>query len=548
LGLTPPKQGATAFRPIRRDSLRADEPVRKVTIVGGGTAGWMTAAVLSQWLSKVEIRLIESEEIGTVGVGEATIPHIRNFLALAGMDELKMISESKATFKLGIQFVDWGAPGETYIHGFGKIGRDMLWLHPHQLWLAARGRIPDKIQHFDHYALNCEACLNNRFAFPDKSNPHSPLADIDYAYHFDASLFARYLRAESEARGVTRIEGRIVEVLQDAESGFVERLRLADGREVDGDLFIDCSGMRALLIGDALGNGYEDWNKWLLCDRAQAVPCASVEPLTPYTRSTARKAGWQWRIPLQHRIGNGYVYASELISDEEVAETLMANLDGEASSEPRPVRFRPGRRLKPWDKNVIALGLSSGFLEPLESTSIHLIQTGVHRLLAMFPSTGFSQPDIDEYNLQARTEYEDVRDFIIAHYKVTRRGGDPFWDHVRTMDVPDTLRTRLELFRSSGRFFRHIAQELFSEESWVQVLIGQGLDMRPDPVTQFVSDEGLGDFLGDIAGVVEDVALKMPDHGAFVRSLPSSSQAKPAPAVIPSINFNLRYERAETTN
>jgi len=531
---------------LRRDSLRADEPVRKVTIVGGGTAGWMTAAVLSQWLSKIEITLIESEEIGTVGVGEATIPHIRNFNALAGLDELKMISESKATFKLGIQFVDWGAPGETYIHGFGKIGRDMLWLHPHQLWLAARDRIPDKIQHFDHYALNCEACLNNRFAFPDRSNPNSPLADIDYAYHFDASLFARYLRAESEARGVSRIEGRIVEVVQDPESGFVDKVRLADGREVDGDLFIDCSGMRALLIGDALGNGYDDWNKWLLCDRAQAVPCASIEPLTPYTRSTAHKAGWQWRIPLQHRIGNGYVYASDLISDEEVAETLLANLDGEPTADPRPVRFRPGRRLKSWDKNVIALGLSSGFLEPLESTSIHLIQTGIHRLLAMFPSTGFSQPDIDEFNLQARTEYEDVRDFIIAHYKVTRRAGDPFWDHVRTMDVPDTLQARLELFQSSGRFFKHIAQELFAEESWVQVLIGQGLDMRPDPVTQFVSDADLADFLGDIAEVVEDVARKMPDHGDFVRRLPSSSQAAPVPAVLPNINFNLRYVRGET--
>ena len=367
----------------------AGEPVGKVTIVGGGTAGWMTAAVLSQWLSKVEIRLIESDEIGAIGVGEATIPHIRNFLALAGLDELKMISESKATFKLGIEFVDWGATGERYVHGFGKIGRDMLWLHPHQLWLAARERIPDKTLPFDDYSINAVAALRNRFAFPDKRNPHSPLADLDYAYHFDASLFARYLRTESEARGVTRIEGRIVEVEQHPESGFVEKVRLSDGREVDGDLFVDCSGMRALLIGDALGVGYEDWNKWLLCDRAMAVPCASVEPLTPYTRSTARKAGWQWRIPLQHRIGNGYVYSSDLISDEEVAETLLANLDAEASADPRPVRFRPGRRLKSWDKNVIALGLSSGFLEPLESTSIHLIQTGIHRVLAMFPSTGF---------------------------------------------------------------------------------------------------------------------------------------------------------------
>jgi tryptophan halogenase len=523
----------------------AEQPVRKVTIVGGGTAGWMTAAVLSQWLSKVEIKLVESDEIATIGVGEATIPHIRNFIALAGIDPLQMISESKATFKLGIEFVDWGAPGEAYIHGFGKIGRDMLWLHPHQLWLAAKARIPDRVRRFDDYSLNCVACHQNKFAFPDHRNPQSPLADIDYAYHFDASLVAQFLRSESEARGVTRIEGRIVEAVQNPETGFVEKVRLSDGREVDGDLFVDCSGMRALLIGDALGIGYEDWNQWLLCDRAQAVPCASVEPLTPYTRSTARKVGWQWRIPLQHRTGNGYVYASDLIGDEEVAELLLANLEGEAMADPRPVRFRPGRRLKCWDRNVVAIGLSSGFLEPLESTSIHLIQTGIHRLLAMFPSSGFSAADIDEYNLQARTEYEDVRDFIIAHYKVTRRSGDPFWDHVRTMEVPDSLAQRFELFRSSGRFFKHNAQELFAEESWVQVLLGQGFEMRADPVTEFVSDDELDDFLSDVAEVIEDAASKMTDHGQFVRQLPPSTPASSGTA--PAVHFALRYERGETT-
>ena len=500
-----------------------DQPVKRVTIVGGGTAGWMTAAVLSKWLSQVEIKLVESDEIGIIGVGEATIPAIRNYLALAGIDPLRMISETKATFKLGIQFVDWGAPGETYIHGFGKIGQDMLWLHPHQLWMAARNRVPGSIRHFDHYALNCVASLKNKFAFPDARNPQSPLAHIDYAYHFDASLFGRFLRAESEERGVNRVEGRIVEVVQDPESGFVKAVKLTDGREVEGDLFIDCSGMRALLIGDALGIGYEHWNQWLLCDRAMAVPCASVSPLTPYTRSTARTAGWQWRIPLQHRIGNGYVYSSDLISDEAAAETLLGNLDGEAMADPRPVRFAPGRRLKAWDKNVIAIGLSSGFLEPLESTSIHLIQTGINRILALFPAQGFAEPDIEEYNRQSRFEYEDVRDFIIAHYKVTRRSGEPFWDHVRTMDVPDSLRDRLELFRSSGRFFKHGAAELFAEESWVQVLLGQGLEAQPDPVAQFVSDDELVGFLNDIAEVNHEVADAMPDHGQFVASLPTSS-------------------------
>jgi len=521
----------------------ADQPVRKVTIVGGGTAGWSTAAVLSNWLSQVEINLVESDEIGIIGVGEATIPHIRNLFALAGVDPLQMISETKATFKLGIQFVDWGAPGESYIHGFGKIARDMLWLHPHQLWLAARAKTPDKVGPFDLYSLNCVACLKNRFAFPDGRNPSSPLADLDYAYNFDASLLARLLRRESEARGVNRIEGRIVDVVRNPESGFVERVRLNDGREVEGDLFVDCSGMRALLIGDALGHGYEDWNHWLLCDRAQAVPSASVEPVTPYVRCTAGKGGWQWRIPLQHRIGNGYVYASNLLSDDEAAGILLANLDAEATAEPRLVCFRPGRRQKSWDKNVIAIGLSSGFLEPLESTSIHLIQTGIHRLLAMFPGEGFNQPDIDEYNLQARTEYEDVRDFIIAHYKVTRRSGDPFWDHVREMDVPDSLKERLELFRSSGRFFKHNAQELFAEESWVQVLIGQGLEMKADPVTEFVPADEIAGFLADAAEVIEEVAEAMPDHGAFVRQLPPSSTAASASGQSPKVSFALKYER-----
>ena len=500
-----------------------DQPVRKVTIVGGGTAGWMTAAVLSQWLSQVEVTLVESEEIGTIGVGEATIPHIRNYLALAGIDALKMISETKATFKLGIQFIDWGAPGESYIHGFGKIGRDMLWLHPHQLWLAARERAPGSVKPFDHYSIAGAAALRNRFAFPDKRNPNSPIADLEYAYHFDASLFARFLRAESEARGVTRVEGRIVETLQDSETGFVTGVRLQDGRELDGDLFVDCSGMRALLIGDALGVGYEHWNKWLICDRALAVPCESVSPLTPYVRCTTRSAGWQWRIPLQHRIGNGYVYSSNFVSDDEAAATLLSSLDAAPLADPRPVRFAPGVRAKAWEKNVVSIGLSSGFLEPLESTSIHLIQTGIHKLLALFPATGFSQPDINEYNRQARFEFEDVRDFIIAHYKVTRRSGEPFWDYVRTMDVPDTLSERYELFRSSGRFFKHGAAELFAEESWVQVLLGQGFEATADPVAQFVPTEEIVGFLDDMAEIIADVAESLPDHGDFISRLPSST-------------------------
>jgi tryptophan halogenase len=490
--------------------------IRKITIVGGGTAGWMTAALLSQLFNDggFDIKLIESDEIGTIGVGEATIPAIRNYHALAGLDQVAMIRATQATFKLGIEFVDWRALGHSYIHGFGKIGQDLLWLHPHQFWLkyAARGQT----KHFDHYALNCLAARQNRFCLPDPRNPGSPLADLDYAYHFDASLFARFLRAHAEQRGVTRIEGRIVSAELRPEDGHVDHVLLSDGRRVDGELFIDCSGMRALLLGQTLGVGYEEWSHWLPCDRALAVPCESVVPLTPYTRSTARAAGWQWRIPLQHRIGNGHVYSSAHISDDEAADVLLANLDGRALADPRPVRFTPGRRDKSWERNVVAIGLSSGFLEPLESTSIHLIQTAILRLVALFPGAGINAADVAEYNRQTSFEFEDVRDFIIAHYKVTEREDTPFWAYVRNMDIPDSLSARLELFHTSARFFGQQKAELFREESWVQVLLGQGLQAQHDPMVDLIPDEQALGFLRDIEEVIADVAQAMPDHAAFI--------------------------------
>jgi tryptophan halogenase len=500
-------------------------PLKTVTIVGGGTAGWMTAALLSRlFIRGYKIRLIESDEIGTIGVGEATIPAIRSYNGLAGIAEKEMVQATQATFKLGIEFVNWRAPGHSYIHGFGKIGQDLMWLHPHQLWLKALTR--GQAKHFDHYSLNTLAARMNRFCPPDPRNPGSPMADIDYAYHFDASLFARFLRGQAEARGVERIEGKIVAVKVRGEDGFVDRLVLADGREVDGDLFVDCSGMRGLLIGDAMGVGYEDWNRWLLCDRAQAVPCESVSPLTPYTRSTAHGSGWQWRIPLQHRIGNGHVYASSHISDDEAASVLLANLDGKPLADPRVVRFRPGKRHRAWEKNVVAIGLSAGFLEPLESTSIHLIQTGITKLVALFPGQGFNVADIAEYNRQHDFEFCDVRDFIIAHYKVTDREDTPFWAYLKHMDVPDSLVERLELFRSSGRFFMRAKAELFREESWVQVLLGQGLPMRYDPMVDMVPDDQALSFLRDIEEVIADCARAMPDHAAFIAR---TCQAPPLP-------------------
>jgi tryptophan halogenase len=497
---------------------------KTITIVGGGTAGWMTAALLSKLFTRgFQIQLVESDEIGTIGVGEATIPAIRTFLGLAGIDEFEMMRATQSTYKLGIEFVDWRAQDSSYIHGFGKIGQDLLWLHPHQFWLkyAPLGQA----KHFDHYALNCVAARKNRFAHPDTRNPSSPAADIDYAFHMDASLFAAFLRRQSEARGVRRIEGRIIATRLRGEDGFVEAVELPDGRQVGGDLFVDCSGMRALLLGEALGIGFEDWSHWLPCDRALAVPCASIAPLTPYTRSTARTAGWQWRIPLQHRIGNGHVYASAYIGDEEAAEQLLSSLNGPALADPRPIRFRPGKRHRAWEKNVVALGLASGFLEPLESTSIHLIQTAILRLVALFPGADIRDADRDEYNRQTDFEFRDVRDFIIAHYKVTEREDTPFWRYVRRMDVPDSLAERLELFRASARFFVRGKAELFREESWVQVLIGQGLPMRYDPMTDMIPDDQALAYLRDMEEVIEDCAAGMPDHAQFIARHAAAARA-----------------------
>jgi len=500
--------------------MNANAPIKDITIVGGGTAGWMTAALLSRLFTRgYRIRLIESDEIGTIGVGEATIPAIRTYFQLAGIDEAELIAETQATFKLGIEFVDWGSLGTKYMHGFGAIGQDLLWLHPHQFWLkmAARG----KAKHFDHYALNCVAARLNKFAQPDPRQPNSPLANIDYAYHFDASQFAAFLSRRSEAQGVERIEGRVVDGALRSEDGFVDAVMLADGRRIGGDLFIDCSGMRGLLIDGALGIGYEDWNAWLPCDRALAVPCESVSPLTPYTRSTAHGAGWQWRIPLQHRIGNGFVYSSEHIDDDAAAELLLGKLDGKPLKTPMPVRFRPGKRRQAWAKNVVAIGLASGFLEPLESTSIHLIQTAIFRLIALFPGRGFDPADVAEYNRQSDFEFYDVRDFIIAHYKVTQREDTPLWTYLKNMAVPDSLRERIALFASSARFFMHGKGELFREESWVQVLIGQGLEARPDPMVDLISDEEALRFLRDIEEVNADAAGRMMDHAQFIARIRS---------------------------
>ncbi len=494
--------------------MKTNAPIKTITIVGGGTAGWMTAALLSNLLmGKYDITLIESEEIGTIGVGEATIPPIKTYNQFLGVNEVEMIKATQATFKMGIEFVNWREKGHTYIHGFGKIGSDLLWLRTHQFWLKMfpKGGYKD----FDHYALNVLAARKGRFAKPDPAKG-PPLSEIDYAYHFDASLYAAYLRKQSEQRGVRRVEGRITEVVLHPEDGYIEKVVLQSGQAVGGDLFIDCSGMRGLLIGDALGVGYEDWNQWLLCDRAWAVPCENAPELLPYTRSTAHDAGWQWRIPLQHRIGNGHVYSSQYISDEAAAAILMGNLDGQPLADPRQVKFRPGTRHKAFEKNCLAIGLAGGFLEPLESTSIHLIQTAILRLLALFPGQAFSPADVAEYNHQTNLEYYDIRDFIIAHYKVTNREDTPFWAYLKHMSVPDSLQARLDLFQSSGRFFKHGIAELFGEESWVQVLLGQGMWPVHDPMVDLIPEADIAGYLKDIEDVIEEYAEAMPTHVEYI--------------------------------
>ena len=489
--------------------------LRKILIVGGGSAGWMTAALFANLFQGLyDIELVESEAIGTIGVGEATIPAIKKFNELLNLDEDEFMRMTKGTFKLGIQFVDWWKKGHSYIHGFGVIGQDWEWLRCHHYWLDAhaRGRAPD----FADMSINTAAALANKFmrARPDMGD--SPLAHIAYAFQFDASLYARFLRGYAEQRGVTRTEGMVTEVKLRPDDGFVEAVTLADGRRVEADLFIDCSGFRGLIIEEALKTGYEDWTHWLPCDRAIAVPCARAGPLTPYTRSTALSAGWQWRIPLQHRTGNGHVYSSKFIDDADAEAVLMKSLEAEAKAEPNRLRFTTGKRRRQWKKNCVAIGLSSGFLEPLESTSLHLIQSAAIRLVRLFPDRGFDPAVIAEYNRQADFEYERIRDFIILHYKATERDDSEFWRYCRDMSVPDTLQRKIDLFRSSGRIFRE-DEELFSEESWIQVCLGQGIVPDDhDPLVAIKSDAQIAQYLSNIALTINKCVDVMPSHDEFV--------------------------------
>jgi tryptophan 7-halogenase len=492
----------------------APDRIRSIAIVGGGTAGWMVAAACARKLSGLScaITLIESSEIGTIGVGEATIPPIRLFNQALGIDENEFLRATQGTFKLGIEFHDWARIGHRYMHPFGVPGlRADAPLH--QRWLQVRGQ--PGAGTFEDYSLNAIIARRDRMAHPAL---HSGAAwDLyGYAYHFDASLYAAYLRRYAEERGVARVDGKVVEAELRSGDGFIDSVRLADGRRIAADLFIDCSGFRGLLIEEALHAGYEDWSHWLPCDRAVAAPCANRGALVPYTQSTARAAGWVWRIPLQHRTGNGYVFSSRYISDDEATATLLGNLGGESLTEPRLLRFTTGRRRKAWIRNCVAIGLAAGFLEPLESTSIHLIQKSITHLFNLFPDRRFSPVLIEEFNRLALGEYDHIRDFVVLHYKATARDDAPLWRYCREMAVPDSLARRLEHFTGTGRVLRYAA-DLFAASNWLAVLLGQEVwPQASDPLVARREHTSLRRELAGIRASLQALAANLPNHADFI--------------------------------
>jgi tryptophan 7-halogenase len=494
----------------------AQQPKIRVIIVGGGTAGWMAASALTKLLpDHADVHLVESEAIGIVGVGEATLPHIRAFNERLGINEAEFMATTRATFKLGIEFRDWGKIGDSYIHPFGTFGRGDHEVDFHQYWtrLTREGSAPP----LGDFSMAVTMAYMNRFALPDP-DPSKLQSTFGYAYQFDANLFAPYLRRLAESWGARRTEGRIVDVELDGESGDVDAVRLESGERIEGDLFVDCSGFVSLLLGKALGEPFESWSEWLPCDRAVAMPCRTRTALTPYTSAIAMAAGWRWRIPLQHRTGNGYVYSSSFTSDEAARDALVAAVEGEPVAEPRVLKFKAGRRRRSWVKNCIGIGLSSGFLEPLESTSIYLIQAAITLLLELFPEKQISDVDRDEFNRLIDLEYDRIRDFLILHYHVTARSDTSFWNHVRTMQVPDSLKQKLELFRRRGRVAKY-RQGVFLDASWIAVYIGQGLvpegyDMRaglPAPAA-------LADAMHSLRREIRACAEAMPDHRSLIES------------------------------
>ena len=481
---------------------------RRIVVAGGGTAGWMTAAALARTLGPVaQVTLVESEQIGTIGVGESTIPPLVAYNRILGIDEADFMRATQATFKLGINFEHWRVPGESYFHSFGGTGKDHWSAGFQHFWMHGRAQGHDAP--YGDYCLELQAAQASRFS-------HLPDDRMNYAYQLDSGLYAKFLRAMAEGDGASRIEGRIVAVDLEGTSGDIAALRLDGDRRIEGDLFIDCTGFRALLIEGALHAGYDDWTHWLPCDGAVAVQTASVRPPVPYTRAIAHDAGWQWRIPLQHRQGNGIVYCSAFMTPDAALQMLLDSVEGETLVQPNPIRFRTGARRRQWHRNCVAVGLSGGFMEPLESTSIHLIQRAVLRILRMLPAGAISPRDIAEFNDQQMADMEQIRDFLILHYKATDRRDTPFWRHCASMSVPDSLTHRIELFRETGRIFRK-NEELFAENSWVQVMMGQGVTPQSyHPVAAKLRPQELEHLLATLREQVSRTVAALPDHGAYV--------------------------------
>lgn len=495
--------------------IETDNRIRDVVIVGGGTAGWMAAAALAKHLApmKIRIRLVESEAIATVGVGEATVPPIMDFIRQLGIAEDELVGAIRATFKLGIAYRDWTRPGDFYFHPFGPTSAGMGAVSFPAYWLKMF--LAGKAARLEEYSVQAVAAAQNKFMRPVHA-PNTPLNKITYALHFDASLFAAYLSRFAQARGVERIAGTVCAVSLRGEDGFIESITLEKGETLTADLFIDCSGFGARLIGEALDVGFEDWSRWLPCDRAMVAHNAPAANPAPYTLVTARPAGWQWRIPLQHRTGNGHVYCSGFMDDDSARDLLLDSLDGTRVTEPMALRFTPGRRRKAWAKNCVALGLACGFLEPLEATSIHLIQRGIAMLLKFFPDRQFEQADIERYNRMQEFEFARVRDFLLMHYAHTERPG-AFWEHCRAIPLTDTLQEKIDLFRSRGRILREDT-ELFSIQSWLSVMIGQNIVPRGhDPMTDSLDTAKVAEKLAAIRAQVKQCAEAMPDHRDFIR-------------------------------
>jgi len=485
-----------------------NKEIKKVVIVGGGTAGWVAAIAISQQLGSIlDITLIESEAIGTVGVGESTVPPMRVFHGLLGIDEPTFMRAAAATFKLGILFENWEKVGDRYIHPFGRNGKPAWLCEFHHFWLRNRER--GSKEELGEYCLEWLAAREGRFAT-------SPQSDINFAYHIDAALYARFLRKLSEGYGVKRVEGKIKAVNQDAQSGFVESVTMESGQAIEGDLFIDCTGFRGLLIEQTLHTGFEDWSHWLPCDSAVAVQTERVGPEMPWTSAIAHEAGWRWHIPLQHRSGNGLVYCSRYMSDEEAKAKLLRDVSGKVVREPWTLRIRPGRRRKAWNKNVVAMGLSSGFVEPLESTSIHMIMTAALRLLHLFPFNGIRPAFVDQYNDESRVEIERIRDFIVLHYNTTQRDDSPFWRYCRSMEIPESLSRRIKMFREGAHAFQ-VEGELFRVDSWAHVLLGQGvMPEHYHHVARTMKEEDLARFLKEFRASIAQAVAKLPNHEAFI--------------------------------